>query len=233
MTTAQATAAQDGAEIAAGAWLHNPVTGELARMDVGPADTAGRRIEGSLWLRPGAAVAGAHVHEHFDERFEVLAGEVGFQIAGVERTVRPGDGTIEVAAGVLHDWWNAGPDVAHVRVEVEAQPDAPGRPAARFVSMLEAMWSLGALGQVNAKGMPDPLWLAAIAREYRDTIRFARPPAFVQAALFGPLAALARRTGRNPLSQELHGPAAACAIPEPTEARLSELLAVPLSGGPA
>jgi hypothetical protein len=78
---------------------------------------------------------------------------------------------------------------------------------------------------VNAKGMPDPLWLAAIAREYRDVIRFSRPPAAVQAALFGPLAAIARRTGRDPLAADLHGPAAPCAIADPGEDGLAALLA--------
>ena len=33
-------------------WLHNPVTGELARVNVSPADTAGRRMEVDLWLHP-------------------------------------------------------------------------------------------------------------------------------------------------------------------------------------
>ncbi|HYI37713.1 MAG TPA: hypothetical protein VEX39_13950 [Thermoleophilaceae bacterium] len=202
-------------ELKAGAWLQNPVTGELARMNVGPADSGGRRVESDLWLQPGAAVAGAHVHEHFVERFEVLEGEVGFQVAGTERIARGGHAPIEVPVGVAHDWWNAGASIAHVRVEVEADPASEGRPAARFVSMIEAAWSLGALGHVNAKGMPTPLWLAAVAREYSDVIRFVRPPAFVQAALFGPLAALARRTGRDPLAPELHGPGAACGIPAP------------------
>jgi hypothetical protein len=31
-----------------------------------------------------------------------------------------------------------------------------GRPAARVVSMIEALWSLGVLGRVNAQGLPDP-----------------------------------------------------------------------------
>ena len=109
--------------------------------------------------------------------------------------------------------------VAHVRVEVAAAPAAPGRPGDRFASMIEVLWSLGALGRVNAKGMPDALWLAAIAREYRDVIRFVKPPAAVQPALFGPLAALARRTGRVPLAEQLHGPEAPCCIPEPGRGR--------------
>jgi len=206
-----------------GDWLHNPATGEIAHLLSMDAD--GRRIEADLWLQSGAAVAGAHVHDHFVERFEVRAGEVGFQISEQERVVRAGDGSAEVPAGAAHDWWNAGKGVANVRVEVVATPDAPGRPAARFASMIEALWSLGALGRVNAKGMPDPLWLAAIAREYSDAIRFVKPPALVQAMLFGPLAAIARRTGRDPLAPELHGPAAACAIPDPGEAGLAALLA--------
>jgi mannose-6-phosphate isomerase-like protein (cupin superfamily) len=217
--------ARPGTEVAAGAWFHNPVTGELARMNVGPADTAGRRIDADLWLQPGAAVNGAHVHDRLVERFEVLEGEVGFAVGGEERVARPGDGAIEVPPGTVHDWWNAADGVAHVRVRIEAAPGAPGRPAARFVSAIEATWSLGALGRTNAKGMPGPLWLAAVAREYRDVIRFTSPPGAVQAALFGPLAALARRTGRDPLDPALHGAGAPCAIPEPDEARLRELLA--------
>ena len=206
----------------AGRWLHNPATGEIAH--VLSVDTDGRRIEVDLWLQPGAAVAGAHVHDLFVERFEVRAGEVGFQVGGDERVVRAGDGLVEVSAGTVHDWWNAGDGIAHVRVEVEATQAAPGQPAARFASMIEALWSLGALDRVNAKGMPDPLWLAAIAHEYKDAIRFVKPPAIVQTLLFAPLAAIARRTGRDPLAPELHGPTAACAIPDPGEEGLTKLL---------
>jgi mannose-6-phosphate isomerase-like protein (cupin superfamily) len=209
-------------ELRVGGWLHNPATGEIAHLLA--ADEDGRRVEVDLWLQPGAAVAGAHVHDHFVERFEVRKGEVGFQIAGDERTARPGDGITEAPAGTVHDWWNAGDGIAQVRVEVEAAPGAPGEPAARFASMIEALWSLGALGRVNAKGLPDPLWLATIAREYKDTIRFVKPPALVQTLLFGPLSAIARRTGRDPLAPELHGPDGACAIPDPGEEGLARLL---------
>ena len=206
-----------------GRWLHNPATGEIAHLL--SADADGRRAEVDLWLQPGAAVAGAHVHDQFVERFQVREGEVGFQVAGTERVSRAGDETVEVAAGTVHDWWNSGDGIARVRVEVEATPEARGQSAARFASMIEAIWSLGALGRVNAKGMPDPLWLAAIAHEYRDTIRFVKPPALAQTLLFGPMAAIALRTGRDPLAAELHGPEGACSIPDPGEEGLAGLLA--------
>lgn len=210
----------------AGTWLHNPVTGEIGHIDV--VEDGGRRIEIDLWLQPGAAVPRAHIHDHAVERFEVLSGEVGFQIAGRERVARPGDGTVEVPAGTLHDWWNAGSGVAHARVEVAAVATAPGRPAARVVSMITTAWSLAALGRVNDQGMPDPLWLAAIAREYRDAIRIVKPPALVQTVVFGPLAAIARRTGRDPLAPGLDGPGCACAIADPGEDGLAALLAKPV-----
>src|SRR5690349_1876814 len=104
-------------------WLHNPATGELASYD--PAATDGRRIEVDLWLQPGAAVAKAHVHDHFVERFAVRQGELGFLIGGEQRTVRAGDGIAEVPAGAAHDWWNSGDGIASVRVEVNATADAP------------------------------------------------------------------------------------------------------------
>jgi mannose-6-phosphate isomerase-like protein (cupin superfamily) len=199
-------------------WLRNAATGEVAHFNL----LGDRRIDVDLWLQPGAAVARAHIHDRLTERFEVLDGEVGFLAGGSERVVRPGDGVVAVPAGTLHDWWNAGAGTARVRVEIE------GDAAARFVAMIETFWSLGTLGRVNAEGMPDPLWLIAVAREYRDVIRFTQPPAPVQRVLFPPLAALARRTSRDPLAAELHGPTAPCALADPGDDGLAALLAEPV-----
>jgi hypothetical protein len=94
--------------------------------------------------------------------------------------------------------------------------------------MIDAPWSLGALGRVNAKGTLDPLWLSAIAHEYRDVIVFTRPPVPVQRAVSGPLAAIARRRGRNPLHPSLHGPAAPCAVGRLSDEAVAELLCRPV-----
>lgn len=203
-------------------WGHNPVTGELAHVLSRP--EGGRSFEVDLWLQPGAAVAGAHVHPSLIERFEVLEGDVTFLVDGAERPMGAGDGRAEVPAGVVHDWWNSGTGIARVRVEVEASPGTPAGTAENFVAMIEAIWSLGALGKVNDKGMPDPLWLAAIAHEYRYVIRFVSPPAPVQSVLFPPLAAIARRFGRNPADPSLHGSAAPIWIDDPGD-ELDALLA--------
>ena len=194
-------------------WGHNPVTGELAHVLSQP--DGGRSFEVELWLQPGAAVAGAHVHPSVIERFEVQEGDVTFLVGDRERPMRPGDGTAEVPVGTVHDWWNSGAGIARVRVEIEAAPGAPPGTADRFVAMIETLWSLGALGKVNDKGMPDPLWLAAIAHEYRDVMRFVNPPRLLQGALFPPLAAIAGRLDRHPTDPALHGPGAPIWIDDP------------------
>lgn len=206
---------------AAPEWAHNPATGEISHVLVPPADGRG---EVELFLQPGAAVAAAHTHDSIIERFEVLEGDVTFLVGDLERPMGPGDGTAEVQVGVVHDWWNSGDGIARVRVEIEAVPSAPGDPAGRFVELIETLWSLAVLGEVNEQGLPDPLWLAAIAHEYRDVIRFVKPSAVIQSVMFPPLAAIGRRLGRDPRDPSLHGPGAPLWIDDPGDG-LDELLA--------
>jgi quercetin dioxygenase-like cupin family protein len=203
-------------------WMHNPVTGELGRLVVAPEDTDGLRMEGDLWLQPGAAVMGEHTHSALTETFAVTEGTIGYRLDGVEGTAGPGD-TLHIPVGARHDWWNAGAGraTAHFRLD-SVDPTRPM--AARFLSMLEAGWGLAALGRTNAKGLPSPLWLAALAREYRDVLRFTAPPAVVQALVLTPLAAVARATGRDPLAPELHRDHGPAAIPAPDEAAFASLL---------
>lgn len=211
--------------------MHNSVTGELVQVLVSPADTDGQRGEADLWLQPGAAVIGEHTHSALDETFTVVEGEVGFRRDGRESIARAGD-TVDVPAGARHDWWNAGDGLANVRVELEST-DPTRRMAERFVSMIELTFGLAATGNTNAKGMPTPLWLAALAHEYRDVIRLTRPPAPVQTIIFGPLSLLARRLGRDPLAPSMHGEACPARIPAPDDAERERLLRRPAGAAAA
>ena len=166
----------------------NPVTGE--RCVVRETDEGSGRTLVDLYVEPGGAVVGEHVHDNLTERFEVLEGSVGFRIDGREQIAEPGRRS-EVAPGVPHDWWNAGDTTAHVLVEVE------GPVAARFEELIVTLFGLAHDGKVNAKGMPDPLQLSLIATEFDDVIRFTRPPRLVQKAAFAVLAPIARATGRR------------------------------------
>jgi quercetin dioxygenase-like cupin family protein len=208
----------------AGTWMHNPITGELATLTVSPDDTGGARLEAELWLQPNAAVLGEHVHSAITERFAVVEGRVGYRLDGVEGEAGPGE-EIVIPVGARHDWWNAGAESAHVRFSLDS-PD-PAKPmAGRFLAAIEASFGLAAAGKTNAKGMPGPLWLASLAREYRDVMVLTRPPAAVQRALFAPLAAVARATGRNVADPSLHDERCPARMPAPDAAQREAILRV-------
>jgi quercetin dioxygenase-like cupin family protein len=170
----------------AGDVIENPVTGERAVVRIGTEQTGGELLVVDLYIRPGGAVMREHVHPAIEERFTVLRGQVGFRLSRRVANAEPGV-TLFAPPGVTHDWWNAGPGEALVRVEI--------RPAARFEAFILNAFGLAQDGRVNWRGMPNLLQLAVLAREFDDVIRFTRPPRVVQRLLFGLLAPLARLLG--------------------------------------
>jgi len=170
----------------AGEVYENPVTGERVVIRTGTSTTGGELLVVDLYVRPGGAVMGEHFHPALEERFTVLRGQVGFRLAGKVAIAEPG---VELIAppGTPHDWWNAGPAEALVRVEI--------RPAARFEAMVRNAFGLAEDGKVNRRGMPNLLQLAVFAREFADVVQFTRPHRMVQKILFGLLTPLARMSG--------------------------------------
>jgi hypothetical protein len=142
-----------------------------------------------LLARPGAAVAGEHVHPALTERFTVVSGSLTAKVDGVERVLGPGEEAI-VGPGVRHDWWNtSATEDAHVVVELS------GEGLEQFELMIANLFGLANDGKLDAKGRPRPLQGVLFAQEFAGVIRFARPPAAVQRALIAVLAPIARRRG--------------------------------------
>jgi quercetin dioxygenase-like cupin family protein len=163
--------------------LEHPVTGERVVWRKAARDTNGEFLRGDLYAGPGGFVAAEHVHPKQEERFEVLAGVLGLRIDGHERILQAGQIAV-VPPGRPHVWWNAGDGEAHVLGEF--------RPALRTEMFFETFFGLARDGKTNRKGLPNPVRLAVLMREYEDELRLARPPFLVQKALFWPLAALGR-----------------------------------------
>ena len=90
----------------------NPVSGERGVVRLGSDDTDGRSVLVDLYLRPGGG-PNEHVHSYLHETFEVLGGRVGFRLNGREEITGPGR-RLEVPPGVVHDFWNADDEEAHV-----------------------------------------------------------------------------------------------------------------------
>ena len=166
--------------------FENPVTGERVVVRVGTEESGGDLLVADLYIRPGGAVAGEHVHTRIEEWFTVRQGRVAFRLDGRE-SIAPHNQRLHVPADVAHDWWNAGEEEAHVVVEV-----APG---ARFEEMIKNLYGLAQDGRTDAKGMPGLLQSALFAREFEDVLYFTRPPRTVQKLLFDAVAPVARLMG--------------------------------------
>jgi quercetin dioxygenase-like cupin family protein len=166
--------------------LENPVTGEVLVFHRTAAETDGESVLVETIVRPRGFVAAAHVHPHQSERFEVLEGTLGLRIGENEIVAGPGDVAV-VAPGTPHRFWNAGDGEARFLCEV--------RPALRFESLIETMFTLAAKGKTNRKGMPNPLRLAVIAKAHFDTVRLPFPPVFLQRAALAFAAPLGKALG--------------------------------------
>jgi quercetin dioxygenase-like cupin family protein len=183
--------------VRAGEIYENRVQGDRFVVREGSEDTGGERLAGDLYIRPGGAVAGKHVHSYITERFEVVSGTVRLHLDGRDEIARAGE-VVEVRPGVVHDWWNVGEDEAHVRLEI--------RPAERFELMIQNLFGLANDGKTNARGVPRLLPLSLFATEFRREGEFIRPPRVVQRVLFGAVAPLARARGHKAIDPEYLGP---------------------------
>jgi mannose-6-phosphate isomerase-like protein (cupin superfamily) len=171
---------------AAGDSLENPRTGERGVLAKAPWEGSDPSLEADLYVQPGGAVVGEHIHHDFNERFTVKQGRIAFRLDGVEAVAGPGE-VVEIPRGHWHDWWNAGEEEAVARVWVSD--------GARFLQMIETLFGLARDGHTSDKGMPGPLQLAMFATEFRDVLVLRRLPAAVQSAIFALLRPLARARG--------------------------------------
>ena len=174
----------------AGELYENPVTGERVVVRRGTEESGGEHLVVDLYVAPCGAVAGEHVHQDIEEIFTVVRGSVGFRLDGREDVAEP-ERRLIVPPRVVHDWWNAGPEEAHVIVELRGEI----RRLERFEMMISTLYGLARDGMTDARGRPGILQASLLAREFDDVITFTRPPRFVQRLLFGTLAPVARLLG--------------------------------------
>jgi quercetin dioxygenase-like cupin family protein len=171
-----------------GQQLENPVTGEKLTFVETAESTGGERVVVDLELVAGGKVPGVHIHPKQEEKFEVLQGTMKFRY-GMKKIVAEAGETVVVPPGKVHDFRNAGDETAHVRVTIS--------PALKMEEMFETNVALAKEGKVMKTGMPKPMELALFVREFADEVKAPFPPAPVLHAVMAPLAAMAKRRGRN------------------------------------
>jgi quercetin dioxygenase-like cupin family protein len=163
--------------------LVHPVTGERIVFRKRARDTGGELLEMRLYLAPKGFIAAPHVHPNQEERFEVSGAPVTFRVAGKETLYQPGD-VATVPPGVPHVWWNAS--------DTEAATLVQFRPALDTETFFETFFGLAGEGKVGKNGLPHPLQMMVLARDYRREMALPMP----QQAILGPIAALLAPLGR-------------------------------------
>ncbi len=169
-----------------GQLLQHPVTGERIVWRRVSRDTGGALLAADMFAPPGTRPAAAHVHPFQEERFDVVRGVIRLWIDGEETTLSAGEQAV-VAAGRTHTWSSLSDEEALISVEVAS--------ALRTEMFFETFFGLASDGKTNGRGLPNPLRLAVLMREYESEMRLARPSATLQRVLFAPMAALGRALG--------------------------------------
>src|SRR5579875_1753145 len=195
--------------------LDNPVTGERGVIRVPPVESNGYRLVADVYVRPGGAVSGEHVHPSYTETYTMVRGGLAVRRGGHETDLRPGM-RMEIPAGMAHDFWNAGRDEGRFVLEVQ--------PTGRFLLMIRNLFMLAQDGKTDAKGMPGLLQGVALGREFADTCRFTSPPPFVQRVMFGLLGPLARLAGRRGSYPEYEQRVLPVVEPEPLPREIAALI---------
>ncbi len=146
--------------------VENPVTGERIVFLRTAEETDGALLEMDDFWAQADHQTPAHIHPAMEERWEVIAGSVRFEIGEVERTAGPGD-TVVAPAGTPHTARNIGEQPAHLRIQM--------RPALRWQEFVERLFALAGSGQGDERGMPEPL--TALMQEFsREIVPGRRAP---------------------------------------------------------
>lgn len=179
----------------AGLTLHNPRTGVVARLLDADEQVGGRFTLEYTVPRAEGPFIDAHLHQHWTEHFEVLAGTACYRLGRADGTLTAGE-SVTLGPGIPHVHpWNVGAEPLRVRqTSTLHRPDPEAiRDTFRAFAMLS--W-LTREGKVDARGKPHPLQGALILRGLqRHGGYLAGIPVPVQRVLVGALAALGERRG--------------------------------------
>ena len=136
--------------------ITNPITRERITFRKTTQDTGGQMLVFDCTVAPGGTPLPPHLHITQEERFAVISGTLGIMRGSETRILTPGQ-RATLPAGIKHQWWNAGRDVARFRVEAD--------PARHLERVLEVMSVMSHDGRMDRYGLPkNPFELANLAR---------------------------------------------------------------------
>jgi len=162
--------------------LPNPATGERITILTSTEESAGEvlriRIE-----EPDEKGAPRHLHRNQQEHIWVISGAIRRDLPDHGTDVLAAGGEWVLEPGTPHTWVAEGGEAV---VEIEF------RPALQTEAFLDELTRIAELGQMNSKGVPNPLRVSLLAPRFNREIEITSPPQAVQKVAFGILAPIAR-----------------------------------------
>lgn len=177
--------------VKSGGEILNPRTGQRILFLQTAGNTGGELLRTENFHPAHSPPEPEHVHPFQESRCEVISGSLRFHIAGVERLVSAGE-AVDIPRNVPHYFWNDSDYEAHAFQEF--------RPALKIEDFFDTYFALARAGKLNEKGLPNPLHMAVLMREYDLVIRATQPPRWVQRLLMmlSPLGRLLGYRGTYP-----------------------------------
>ena len=166
--------------------IENKRTGQLMLFMQTGAETNGELLQIECFSPVSSAREPLHVHPHQENRFQVLSGELRFQIGSTEQTARAGD-VISIPKNIPHRFWNSGEAEAHYIQEF--------CPAMKIDGFFETFFALARDEKLNKQGAPNVFRAALIMLKYKNELRLAKPQWILQKTLFSILAPVSKLLG--------------------------------------
>jgi mannose-6-phosphate isomerase-like protein (cupin superfamily) len=170
--------------------IENPVTGERVTFLATAKETNGEYVRIRNEAAAGAPGPVMHYHLVYTEAFKVLKGSLDVWVGGKENHLVLTEGkSAFVPLNTEHRFCNSSTEPVVFEVEI--------RPARNFEQSLRAAFGLARDGKVNQKGVPKNIWELALIYELSESY-IVGMPLFLQKAIFGALARIARWRGYDP-----------------------------------
>jgi quercetin dioxygenase-like cupin family protein len=169
--------------------IHNPVIKDTLTFLETCAQSGGARTVAEIELAPGGGNP-LHIHQSYDEHFEVLEGRLGVQVGTEKRILAAGENAT-VGRGTVHRFFSGDDNACTFRVTL-----TPGHTG--FEQSLCIVYGLAADGLTNQKSIPKSITHLALLGDMGE-MRLTGPLGLMT-PLFRILAGRARKRG---LDQEL------------------------------
>jgi mannose-6-phosphate isomerase-like protein (cupin superfamily) len=164
--------------------IENPVIGDRVTFLKSAEETEGEYLLLKVELAPHGGNA-MHYHLTFTEAFEVLEGRLNIDLGGRHLVLGPGEKAL-VPIKAHHRFYSTSDEPVTFTVEI--------RSARRMEEALRVAYGLARDGKTNAKSVPRNIFQLALLYQLGESY-LAGMPLFLQRAVFGALAKVARWRG--------------------------------------